>query len=94
MVAGGGSRGLGLPVSVTAMSQAADTGVVMLVLLVAELLAAAEEFAVMLATVTDGARFTTTMMSAEVFAAMFDESLQTTDVVTVHVQPAGGETET
>ena len=79
---------------VTDMSQVANTGVTTVVLLVAELPAVADEFAVMLAAVTDAARFTTTMMSAELLAAMLEVSLQTTEVVTVQDHPAGAETET
>ena len=85
--------GLGLPVLVTARSQVATTLVTTTVLLVAEFVAETEELAVMVGTVIDGATFTTTMISAEVFAAML-RSVQVTEVVVVHIQPAGAETET
>jgi hypothetical protein len=52
-----------------------------------------EEFAVIVATATVGARFTTTMMSADAPAATLG-LVQVTEAVTVHVQPAGAESDT
>ena len=82
---------------VTARSQRAPRLVTVVVLLLAELgsvvVAETEEFAVMVATVTDAATFTTTMMAADVPAAMLG-SVQVTEVVVVQVQPTGAETET
>ena len=52
-----------------------------------------EEFAVIVATVTDAATFTTTMMADDVPEAMLG-SVQVTEVVVVQVQPTGAETET
>jgi len=94
--------GLGVPLFVTARSQTAMTGVVIVVLLLAELgslvVEETEEFAVIEATATLGARFTTTMMFADALKAKVG-SLQVTLPVpptagAVQVQPAGAETET
>ena len=52
-----------------------------------------KEFAVIVATDTVAARFTTTMMSADAPAATLG-LLQVTEAVTVHVHPAGAETDT
>jgi len=52
-----------------------------------------EELAVMVVAATVGATFTTTMIDADVAAAML-ESLQTTEVVVVQDQPTGADTET
>ena len=91
------ATGLGTPLSVTVRSQASRTLVTTVVLLLAEMgsavVAETEEFAVIVATETLGATFTTTMISAEVPEARFG-SVQVTDVVTVQVHPAGAETET
>ena len=82
---------------VTARSHSATTLVTTLVLLFARLGSLVEDetddAAVMVEAVTDGARFTATMMSAEAPEAS-DGSEQFTDVVVTHVQPAGAETET
>jgi hypothetical protein len=86
--------GLGVPLFVTARSQAAETVVTTVAFTVVALLAETDEVAVMLATVTEGARLTAMMMSAVAFAARLLESVHVIDVVTVHVQPAGAETET
>src|SRR6267143_1225168 len=89
--------GLGLPLLVTARSQFALTFVTTVVLLFAALgspvVAEIDEFAVMVATTTDGATFTTTMMSADAPAARVG-SVQVTEAVMTQVQPAGAETET
>src|ERR1700685_162666 len=89
--------GLGVPVFVTARSHLATTFVTTLVLLLAEYGSLVEDdtedVAVMVEAVTDEARFTETMMSADVPEAS-EESEQFTDVVVTHVQPLGAETET
>lgn len=88
---------LGLAVLVTARSQTAMTGVVMLVLLLAELgslvVEETEEAAVIEVAVTLVAKFTTTTMFADVAEAMV-EAVHVTDVVVVQDQPAGADTET
>ena len=93
--------GLGVPLFVTAKSQAALTGVVTTVLLLAELGSPVaedtDEFAVIEATATLGATFTTTIMSAEAPVASVG-SVQVTFPVpptagVVHAQPAGTEIE-
>ena len=65
--------GLGVPLLVTAKSHSRVTLVTTVVLLLARLgspvVAEIDEFAVMVATTTDGATFTTTMMSADAPAA-------------------------
>jgi hypothetical protein len=93
--------GLGVPLLVTARSQAVATFVTTVVLLLAELgsvvLADTEELAVMVAAVTDEATLTATMMSAEALAARL-ESVQFTVPVAptagvVQDQPTGAETD-
>jgi hypothetical protein len=88
--------GLGLPLLVTARSQAMPTGVTTVVLLLAEfgsvVVADTDEFAVIDAATTDGATFTTTRISADAPAARLG-SEQVTEVVTVQVQPTGADTE-
>src|SRR5271165_2651882 len=94
--------GLGVPLFVTARSQTAMTGVVRVVLLLAELgspvVAETEEVAVIEVAVTLGARFTTTMMLAEALAAKVGSLHVMLPVPPtagdVQVQPAGAETET
>ena len=93
--------GLGVPLSVTAMSHAAPTGVVTLVLLFAEfgseVVAETEEAAVIEVAVTVEGTFNTTMMSADVLAATLGfvhvivPVAPTAGVVQVH--PAGAEIE-
>src|SRR5712675_357021 len=89
--------GLGVPLLVTAKSHSGVTLVTTVVLLLARLgspvVAEIDEFAVMVATTTDGATFTTTMISADAPAARFG-SVQVTEAVITQVQPAGAETET
>ena len=95
------ATGLGVPLLVTARSQASETGVVTVVLLFAEfgsvVVAVTEEFAVIVpAAMVDGT-FTTTMMSADVPEAIV-VSVQFTFPVAptageVHVQPAGAKTD-
>jgi hypothetical protein len=92
------ATGLGLPLLVTLRSQAIRTFVTTVVLLLLGLGSVVpeeetEEFAVIVATATVGARFTTTMMSADAPAATLG-LVQVTEAVTVHVQPAGAETDT
>ena len=87
------TTGLGLPLSVTVRSQASRTLVTTVILLVAELVAETDGFAEIVATETVGARFTTTMMSADAPEARLG-SVHVTEVVTVQVQPAGAETDT
>lgn len=81
---------------VTARSHNVATFVTTVVLLLVELGSLAdetEEFAVIVATATVGATFTTTMMSAEAPEARL-EMVQVTDAVVVQDQPTGAETET
>src|SRR5258706_13761015 len=89
--------GLGVPLLVTAKSHSGVTLVTTVVLLFAALgspvVAEIDEFAVMVATTTDGATFTTTMMSADAPAARVG-SVQVTEAVMTQVQPTGAETET
>jgi hypothetical protein len=90
------ATGLGLPLFVTFRSQAIRTlvtTVVLLLLAVGSVVpeAETEEFAVIVATATVGARFTTTMMFADAPAATLG-LVQVTEAV--HVQPAGAETDT
>src|SRR5229473_3419245 len=91
-----GATGLGLPLFVTTRSHCGVTLVTTVVLLLAELgspvVAEMEEFAVIVATTTVEATFTTTMMSADAPAARVG-SVHVTEVVTVQVQPTGAETE-
>jgi hypothetical protein len=92
------ATGLGLPLLVTFRSQAVRTLVTTDVLLLLELGSVVpeeetEEFAVIVATDTVGARFTTTMMSADAPATTLG-LVQVTEAVTVHVQPTGAETDT
>lgn len=95
------ATGLGVPLFVTAKSQAVVTGVVMIVLLLAELGSLVEEeieeFAVMVVAGTVGATFTTTMMSADAPEARLGSVQVTLPVAptagVVHVQPTGAETE-
>jgi hypothetical protein len=92
------ATGLGLPLLVTVRLQAIRTFVTTVVLLLLEVGSVVpeeetEEFAVIVATDTVGARFTTTMMSADAPAATLG-LVQVTAAVTVHVQPTGAETDT
>ena len=92
------ATGLGLPLLVTIRSQEVWTFVTTVVLLLADVGSVVteeetEEFAVIVATATVGARFTTTMMFADAPAATLG-LVQVTEAVTVHVQPAGAETDT
>ncbi len=92
------ATGLGLPLFVTVRLQAIRTLVTTVVLLLLEVGSVVpeeemEEFAVIVATDTVEARFTTTMMSADAPAATLG-LVQVTEAVTVHVQPAGAETDT
>src|SRR5258708_37169614 len=88
--------GFGVPLLVTAKPHLAITLVTTVVLLLAELgspvVAEMEEFAVIVATTTVEATFTTTMMSADAPAARVG-SVQVTEVVMTRVQPTGAETE-
>ncbi len=90
------NTGFGVPLLVTAKSQSGVTLVTTVVLLLAELgspvVAEMEEFAVIVATTTVEATFTTTMMSADAPAARVG-SLQVTEAVITQVQPTGAETE-
>jgi hypothetical protein len=94
--------GFGVPLLVTARSQALVTGVVTVVLLFAELGSdveeLTEEFAVIVTAAIVGATFTTTIMFADAPAARFG-SVQLTFPVAptagvVQAHPAGMETET
>jgi hypothetical protein len=92
------ATGLGLPLLVTFRSQAVRTFVTTDVLLLLEVGSVVpeeetEEFAVIVATDTVGARFTTTMISADAPATTLG-LVQVTEAVTVHVQPTGAETDT
>jgi hypothetical protein len=95
------ATGLGVPTLVTAKSQFAVTGVVMDVLLLAEVgslvVEETEEAAVMEATATEGARFTITIMSAELPDGRLAAEQVTLPVPptagVVQVQPAGAETD-
>jgi hypothetical protein len=92
------ATGLGLPLLVTLRSQDIRTFVTTVVLLLLELgsvvpEAEMEEFAVIVATATVGARFTTTIMFADAPAATLG-LVQVTEAATVHVQPAGAESDT
>ena len=92
------ATGLGLPLLVTFRSQATRTFVTTVVLLLLGLGSVVpeeetEEFAVMVATDTVGARFTTTMISADAPAATLG-LVQVTEAVAVHVQPTGAENDT
>jgi hypothetical protein len=88
--------GLGLPLFVTVKSQATLTLVTTVVLLLAEfgseVVAVTEEFAVIVAATTDGATLKTRTISAEEPAVRLG-SVQVTEVVVVHVHPAGASTE-
>src|SRR5258708_29543842 len=90
------NTGFGVPLLVTAKSQSGVTLVTTVVLLLAALgspvVAEMEEFAVIVATTTVEATFTTTMMSADAPAARVG-SLQVTEGVMTQVQPTGAETE-
>src|SRR5260370_18063010 len=91
------ATGLGLPLLVTFRSQAIRTFVTTVVLLLLELGSVVpeeetEEFAVIVAAATVGARFTTTMRSADAPAATLG-LVQVTQAVTLHVQPAGADTD-
>src|ERR1039457_2541360 len=82
------ATGLGVPLLVTAKSQAMATLVLTVVLLLVRLGSVVkeeetEEFAVMVATAMDGARFTTTMMSADAPEARLG-SVQVTEAVITH----------
>ena len=93
--------GLGVPLLVTDRSQTVATGVVMVVLLLAELgslvVEETEEVAEIEATTTDDATFTTTMISADAPAARLGSTQDTLPVPptggVVHDQPAGTEME-
>lgn len=93
--------GLGLPLFVTAKSQTVVTGVLMVVLLLAELgslvVEEIDELAVIDAAVTVDARFTTTIMSADEPDAKLGSVHVTLPVAptagVVHVQPEGVEIE-
>jgi len=89
--------GLGVPLFVTARSQATVTGVLMVVLLLAELgslvLEETEEFAVIEAATTVDGTFTATMMLADAPEARLG-SVQVTEAVITQDQPAGADTET
>ena len=93
--------GLGEPLLVIAKSQSTVTGVVTVVLLLAEfgsiVVAVTEEFAVMEAAVTLEGTLTTTMMSAEAPEARVGSVQLTLPVPptagVVHVHPTGAETE-
>src|SRR5580700_7952971 len=87
------ATGLGLPLLVTARSHSGVTLVTTVVLTVVAFVAERDDVAVIVATFTVGATFTTTMMSAEEFAARVG-SVQVTDEVVTHTQPTGAETET
>jgi hypothetical protein len=88
------ATGLGLPLLVTARSQASVTGVFTVLLVVVALVAESVEVAAMGEAVSVAATLTTTMMSTDVPEAML-VSLQVTVVaVVVQVQPAGAEAET
>lgn len=92
------ATGLGLPLLVTLRSQAVRTFVTTVVLLLLELGSVVpedetEEFAVIVATDTVGARFTTTIMSADAPAVTLG-LVQVTEAVTVQVQPTGAEKDT
>jgi hypothetical protein len=91
------ATGLGAPLLVTARSQAVETGVVVVVVLVSEFVAETDEVAVIGVAMILEATFTTTRMAADVFAAKLG-SVQVTFPVAptagvVHVHPAGAETE-
>jgi len=91
------ATGLGAPLLLTARSQAAVTGVLVLVVMVRALVAETEDVAAIAAAVTVGGTFTTTMIDAEVVAAKVG-SVQVIFPVAptagvVHVQPAGADTE-
>jgi hypothetical protein len=88
--------GFGVPVTVTARSQATVTGVATVVLLFAEVgsvvVAVTEEFAV----IVPAARLDAVSTTTRIFAVAPDASVgfvQVTDVVTVQVQPTGADTE-
>jgi len=90
------ATGLGLPLLVTVRLQAIRTFVTTVVLLLLEVGSVVpeeetEEFAVIVATDTVGARFTTTMMFADAPAATLG-LVQVT--AAVHVQPGGAEADT
>lgn len=91
------ATGLGVPLLLTAKSQAVVTGVLVLVVMVRALVAETEDVAAIAAAVTLDGTLTTTMIDAEVVAAKVG-SVQVIFPVAptagvVHVQPAGAETE-
>ena len=89
--------GLGVPLFVTAKSQAVTTGVEVVVLLVGEFVAETDEVAVIVVAGTVGATFTTTMIFADAFAAKLGSEQVTFPIAptagVVHDQPAGMEIE-
>ena len=90
--------GLGLPLFVSVRLQGVRTFVTTVVLLLLEVGSVVpeeetEEFAVIVATATVGARFTATMMFADAPARTLG-LVHVTEAVTVQVQPAGAETDT
>ena len=98
MILAPAATGLGLPLFVTVRLQVIRTFVTTVVLLLLGVGSVVpeeetEEFAVIVATDTVGARFTTTMMSADAPAATL-RLVQVTGAVMGHVQPAGAETDT
>ena len=98
MILAPAATGLGLPLFVTVRLQAIRTFVTTVVLLLLAVGSVVpeeetEEFAVIVATATVGARFTTTMMFADANAATLG-LVQVTEAVTVHVQPTGAESDT
>lgn len=91
------ATGLGVPLLLTARSQAAVTRVLVLVVMVRALVAETDEVAAIAAAVTFDGTLTTTMIDAEVVAAKL-VSVQVMFPVAptagvVHTQPAGAETE-
>ena len=98
MILAPAATGLGLPLFVTVRSHAVRTSVTTVVLLLASVGSVVteeemEEFAVIVGTATVGARFTTTVMFADAPAATLG-LVQVTEAVTMHVQPAGADTDT
>src|SRR5579862_2550654 len=91
------ATGLGVPLLLTARSQATVTGVLVLVVMVSAFVAETEEVAAIAAAVTLEGTLTTTTMDADVVAAML-VSVQVIFPVAptagvVQFQPAGAETE-
>jgi shikimate kinase len=85
---------LGVPVLVTARSQASVTGVLNMLLVVAALVAESVEVAVIGVVVSEAATLTTTGMLTDAPEAKLGSVQVTVVTVVVQVQPAGAEADT